>query len=168
VAEPETHQNVQGDGDPRLDTSTPLKPANAVAAIILIGNNYLLQQRDNKRGIFFPAHWGCFGGAMENGETHKEALVRELHEELAIELQCAALRYFTRFRFDLSFAGLAPISRYYYELEFATSQLATLRLQEGAAFRLFSPGQILATAVPLTPYDAFALWFHINRQRLTA
>ena len=160
--------NLPGDDDPRLDTSTPLRPANAVAAIILIGGNYLLQQRDNKRGIFFPAHWGCFGGAMENGETHEEALVRELDEELAIALQPSVLRYFTRFDFDLSFAGLAPISRYYYELKFAMSQLATFRLQEGSALRLFSPGQILATAVPLTPYDAFALWFHINRRRLIA
>jgi 8-oxo-dGTP pyrophosphatase MutT (NUDIX family) len=160
--------NMPSDVDPRLDTSTPLKPANAVAAIILIGSDYLLQQRDNKHGIFFPAHWGCFGGAMENGETHEEALVRELHEELAIALHPPILRYFTRFEFDLSFADLAPISRHYYELEFATSQLATFRLQEGSALRLFSPGEILATAVPLTPYDAFALWFHINQRRLTA
>lgn len=158
--------DLHRDVDLRLDTSTPLKPANAVAAIIVMGGDYLLQLRDNKQGIFFPAHWGCFGGAPEAGETREEALVRELYEELAIVLEPAIFRYFTRFEFDLSFAGLAPIWRYFYEIELAASRLADLRLQEGSAMQLFSADEVLTATVPLTPYDSFALWFHINRGRL--
>jgi 8-oxo-dGTP pyrophosphatase MutT (NUDIX family) len=154
------------DKDHRLDILTPLRPANAAAAIIVVGLEYLLQLRDNKPGIFFPGHWGCFGGASEPGETGAQALARELSEELALELDSAAFRYFTRFDFDLAFCGLSPIWRYFYEVELAASSLPSLRLQEGAAMRLFSPEDILRATVPLTPYDSFALWFHINRGRL--
>jgi 8-oxo-dGTP diphosphatase len=156
------------DGEPRLDIWTPLKPANAVAAIVTMGGNYLLQLRDDKHGIFFPAHWGCFGGATEAGETCEEALLRELNEELTITLDPAILRYFTRFDFDLSFAGLPPIWRYFYEIELAPLRFPELRLREGSALRLFSAEEILTATFPLTPYDSFALWFHINRGRLRA
>jgi len=39
--------DLHRDLDPRLDTSTPLKPANAVAAIIVMGGDYLLYQSSN-------------------------------------------------------------------------------------------------------------------------
>ena len=156
------------DVDHRLDTRTPLYPANAVAAIVLVDDKYLLQLRDSKRGIFFPMHWGCFGGAAEPGETCKRALVRELREELAIALEPTSLRYFSRFDFDLSFAGLAPIWRYFYEIVLAAPCFADLRLGEGSAMRLFSAHEILTATFPMTPYDAFALWCHINRGRLRA
>jgi 8-oxo-dGTP pyrophosphatase MutT (NUDIX family) len=153
--------------DPKLDRTTPLRPGNAVAAIIIVEDAYLLQLRDNKRGIFFPAHWGCFGGAVEPGESNELALARELHEELGAAFPPASFRYFTRFDFDLGFAGLAPIWRYFYEVELTSEALARLRLQEGAGMRLWPLEEILSGAIQLTPYDAFALWFHINRRRLT-
>ena len=35
-------------------------------------------------GIFYPGHWGLFGGAMEPGEAADAALRRELQEELGL------------------------------------------------------------------------------------
>ena len=152
--------------DHRLDTTTTLTPGNAVAAIIVIGGKYLLQLRDDIAGIFFPAHWGCFGGGIEPHETREDALVRELHEELDLRVAPSALRYFTRFEFDFSFMGMGSLSRDFYEIELGAGDLPRMRVQEGAAMRLFDPKDLLAGPEPLAPYDGFALWLHINRERL--
>lgn len=152
--------------DPRLDRATPLRPGNAVAAILTVGDRYLLQLRDRKHGIFFPDHWGCFGGGAEPGEGLEQALIRELNEELMLELTADQVRYFTRFEFDLGFAQIAPIWRVFYEVALTPALLPALKLGEGSDMRLFGAEDILTGAIAITPYDAFALWFHINRNRL--
>jgi 8-oxo-dGTP diphosphatase len=60
-----------------------------IAAIILENEEkqFLLALRDNKPGIPFPNHWDLIGGHVEEGETPEEALVREVKEELDIELK---------------------------------------------------------------------------------
>jgi 8-oxo-dGTP diphosphatase len=60
-----------------------------IAAIILVNDNgeFLLALRDNKPGIPFPDHWDLIGGHVEEGETPEEALVREVKEELDIDLK---------------------------------------------------------------------------------
>lgn len=168
MTSPSDADNRKERADPRLDCATPLTPANAVAAILIIDGRYLLQLRDDIPGIFFPAHWGCFGGGVDAGETPEMAIVREIREELGISLPASSYRYFTRFDFDLAFSGLLPIWRVFYEVELAPAEIGRLTLQEGAAMRAFSAGEILAGSQPLTPYDSFALWFHINRSRLRA
>jgi len=59
-----------------------------IAAIILENDNgeFLLYLRDNKPTIPFPDHWDLIGGHVEEGETPEQALVREVKEELDIEL----------------------------------------------------------------------------------
>jgi 8-oxo-dGTP diphosphatase len=60
-----------------------------IAAIILENDNgeFLLYLRDNKPGIPFPDYWDLIGGHVEQGETPEEALVREVKEELDIDLK---------------------------------------------------------------------------------
>ena len=60
-----------------------------IAAIIFENGKgeFLLYLRDNKPGIPFPNHWDLIGGHIEEGETPEEALVREVREELGIELK---------------------------------------------------------------------------------
>ena len=59
-----------------------------IAAIILENDRgeFLLYLRDNKPEIPFPDHWDLIGGHVEEGETPEEALVREVKEELDINL----------------------------------------------------------------------------------
>ncbi len=60
-----------------------------IAAIIFENSSgeMLFYMRDNKPDIPFPNHWDLFGGHVEEGETPDEALVREVKEELNIELK---------------------------------------------------------------------------------
>jgi 8-oxo-dGTP diphosphatase len=59
-----------------------------IAAIILENDSgeFLLALRDNKSWIPFPNHWDLIGGHVEEGETPEEALVREVKEELDIDI----------------------------------------------------------------------------------
>lgn len=52
-----------------------------MAVVIVVDDWYLLQLRHNKQGIFFPNHWGCFGGRLEPSESAEAALCWELDED---------------------------------------------------------------------------------------
>ena len=63
-----------------------------IAQIFLFDRNRLLiYLRDDKPEIPFPNHWDFFGGHVEKGETPEEALVREVKEEIGVELKRLAL-----------------------------------------------------------------------------
>ncbi|MEL6139407.1 MAG: NUDIX domain-containing protein, partial [Cyanobacteria bacterium J06628_6] len=51
-------------------------------AILHQGNHFLLQLRDDIPGIFYPGHWGFFGGHIEPGEDADQGVRRELLEEI--------------------------------------------------------------------------------------
>jgi len=143
---------------------TRLQPGDAVAAIIVLDDGrYLLQLRDNKPGIFFPGHWGLFGGGVGADETPVEALRRELDEELGLSFE--EIRLLSRFDFDLVPMGLTRIYREFFEVPLPVAAMANLRLGEGEAFSAFTREQVL-TLPRIAPYDAFALWFHANEYRL--
>ena len=56
--------------------------AVSAKAFIYRDSHFLLQHRDRDPTIFYPDHWGLFGGSIDAGETPEQGLLRELEEEL--------------------------------------------------------------------------------------
>jgi len=141
----------------------PLRPGNAAVALIVTrDNHYLMQLRDQKSGIFYPGHWGLFGGAIDPGESPEVTLRRELNEELGLAVE--QVRYFTEFSFDIDFSGLGRFFRQFFEVTIERAALGGLVLGEGAEMRLFSAHDVLMLP-RVVPYDAFALWLHVVGRR---
>jgi 8-oxo-dGTP pyrophosphatase MutT (NUDIX family) len=136
-----------------------LRPADAVAAIIVVDEtSYLMQLRDQKPNIFYPGHWGLFGGAIEANEDPTVALKRELEEELRLNI--AECRYFTNFTFDFGRHG--TVFRRFYEIRIPGLALKKLSVHEGAEMRVFLPSELL-NLPRVVPYDSFAVWLHASR-----
>ena len=73
-----------------IDSSTPLPLFPVVAAALVDEEGrVLLQQRPGGKAL--AGLWEFPGGKLEPGETPEAALVRELHEELAITVAPDAL-----------------------------------------------------------------------------
>jgi len=150
---------------PYLKPSGPLQPANAAVALIVDDQGrYLVQLRDPIPTIFFPDHWGCFGGALEPGESYEAGLARELREELDLDISGLPVSQFTDFSFDFGFAGGGVIYRRFFEVRVADGSIERLRLGEGREMRMFSGPDLLRHQV--VPYDRFAIWMHCYRSEL--
>jgi len=152
--------------DAFLGARATLRPAHAVAALLqLADSRYVMQLRDAKPNIFYPGHWGCFGGAVDAGEAPIAALVRELKEELAVAIAPATVNRFTEFTFDFGFAGDRIRLRTYYAVTLPQVDLGGLVLGEGAELAAFGAETLLAMP-RVVPYDAFAVWMHHARNRI--
>lgn len=148
-----------------FSASTRLNPANAaVALLVLEDGRYVMQLRDDIPNIFYPGHWGCFGGAVDPGESPLQALKRELVEEL--EFKAGRASRFTRFQYDLKRFGRGKIDRIYYEVPVTRAEFKRFVLHEGKAFRAFTGRQLLCEK-RVTPYDAFAIWLHCKQGRIS-
>jgi 8-oxo-dGTP pyrophosphatase MutT (NUDIX family) len=142
-----------------LRPQAQLRPGHAACAVIVLEDGrYLLQLRDLKPGIFYPGHWGLFGGAIDADETAEAALRRELREEIGLVAE--DLRPLTEFSFTCGRHG--RIDRYFYEVTIANDVLPALELHEGAQMKAFTGASILSQP-RVVPYDSFAIWIHASR-----
>ena len=140
-----------------------LTPGDAsVALVVLDTGRYLMQLRSERPGIFYPGHWGLFGGALDAGENFEAGLKRELKEELGSDIGTGC--YFTEFTFDFGFRGMGKITRRYFEITLPAARVDDLVLGEGSAMKAFDAHDLL-TRERVVPYDAFAIWLHATRSR---
>jgi ADP-ribose pyrophosphatase YjhB (NUDIX family) len=66
----------------------PEGPIVAVSAVIFLEGSVLLARRNQAPG---RGQWSLPGGAVELGESHLEALKRELREEASINVEIGGL-----------------------------------------------------------------------------
>ncbi len=62
-------------------------PVKAIGAFLIDGNGEILLQKRTADAPTGAGLHGIFGGSIESGETMKQALVREIQEELEIEVE---------------------------------------------------------------------------------
>lgn len=141
-----------------------LSPADASAVILTNGDGlYVMQRRDKRPGIFYPGYLGLFGGACEKGEDYNQAAVRELREELSLELT-GRLEFFSQTSLGFEPFGHGRVERVFFTGTLSNDEVSNIRLGEGAGVELVEVCQLL-TAENVAPYDAFAIWLHCNSSR---
>lgn len=146
-----------------LNAGPKLTPSAASAALIYTSDGrYLMQHRDELPGIFFPGYWGCFGGAVEPGESPEQAMRRELAEELAWTPR--GLEHFATLGLDFSFAGHGVLPRHFFAVPIRPDEVGAMRLAEGQGLGLID-GAELMTMPRVVPYDATVVWQHLSRLR---
>ena len=95
-------------------------------------NEILLHLRDDKPTILYPNRWVLPGGYIEEGETPEQCIIREMIEELGVELPEVSL-------------FVAAQRSYGFEYTFwvqANFRVESIRLTEGQAIRWFPSHEI--------------------------
>lgn len=64
-----------------------MKNVNVSAAVIYRANNILCVQRRENLKAYISLKWELPGGKVEEGEQFQEALVREIREELSVDIE---------------------------------------------------------------------------------
>lgn len=80
------------------------KEINVVGAVVVIDNKVLSAQRGPTMSL--PGMWEFPGGKIEPGETPRDALVREMKEELLCTVEICEEVASTRHEYDFGFVTL--------------------------------------------------------------
>jgi 8-oxo-dGTP diphosphatase len=143
----------------KFEVSKDFEPSDASAAIIQFRSKFLLQKRDANPDVIYGGYWGLFGGAIESGESPKEAVVREVREEINILIDPSWLT-------ELAYAPLGQksdrmISRFYFYDAIDESKAKDIRLTEGQDFAFFDLNELKELHV--APYDQFIVDLYAAR-----
>ena len=147
--------------DATIALATP--PRNDVVAAILVDETgrYLLQRRDDFVGLPMAGHWGCFGGAIEPGETPEQAMRRELVEELAWnarEMYPLAVAAFA------VWPGTPVLRKHFFVVPFRAEEAAAMVLGEGAALGFYAIAEACALE-RVVPWDLLGLMAHARHRQ---
>lgn len=90
-------------------------------------DSVLLQKRDDEAPVN-PDKWAFFGGSSEEGETPQDCVVRELKEEIGVEIAPAGLKVLREYFYKELMSW-----RYVYSMEFNLEK-SQMVLGEGEDF----------------------------------
>jgi 8-oxo-dGTP diphosphatase len=126
------------------ETNIPVK--HVVSAMLYNSAGELfLQQRDNAPGLRYPFHWTPFGGQVEAGEDPRDAIYRELEEEL--ELTGVNLKWWQTLECPVrTIPGEVQCIHHSY-MGLLDRDPSTLVLHEGQDMRFYRPDEIPALDV---------------------
>ncbi len=139
-----------------LGTARPRRQ-DAAAILHTEDGRYLMQLRDDKVGLRAPGHWGLFGGGVEPGETPREALVRELEEEL--EFSVTAALWFAETVVAVPQFNVEATHKIFFSVLIREDDVDRMVQHEGAAMALMSVGEILAKP-KVVPWDIDPVIMH--------
>ena len=94
----------------------------------------LLLQHRTADAPYYPSTWGAFGGGAEGDETPGQAAVREIGEELGLQIRETDLR-------PICVVHMEPGDSHYFAAPLKRT-LDQLRLMEGDDMQLFSSEEI--------------------------
>lgn len=129
--------------------------------IIKYDDFYLLQLRDNKSNIFFPNKFGLFGGAINKNETSRDCVLREIKEELNLNLKNNRISYITNVSFEIK---KKTINRYIYKATLNKKEFNSIKIREGQKVEKLDKKTVLNGN--LVPYDYLAMWIYLDSRRL--
>ena len=118
---------------------------NVVGAVIVNNERVLAAKRGP--GGSLPYMWEFPGGKIEDGESPQEALVREIGEELLVDVRVGEEIVSTTHDYEF---GVVTLTTYYCELRSGTP-----RLTEHAALRWLTPDEL--SSVEWAPADVPAV-----------
>lgn len=107
---------------------------NVVGAVIVNNERVLAAKR--RPGGSLPHMWEFPGGKIEDGESPREALAREIGEELLVDVRVGEEIVSTTHDYEF---GVVTLTTYYCELRSGTP-----RLTEHAALRWLAPDELLS------------------------
>ncbi len=124
---------------------------------------YLMQLRDDKKGILLPNHWALFGGSVDAGETADDAMRRELQEEL--EFSAREIIALTEMSVVLPLSPPRRDRLCFYLVPITEDDIPRMVQHEGAAKRLFTPEE-LSCEKRVAPWDLAAVLMHAREEAL--
>lgn len=144
-----------------LDMPCPF-PVESIAAAILYSTDgrYLLQLRDDKEGLPLRNHWALFGGGVEAGEDGREAVLREIHEEL--DYKARDCSWFHEAFYVLPRVKNRVVRKAFYLMTIEAGDVAGMTLGEGSDMKLMSLEELIGLP-NIAPWDLAVVMMHARQ-----
>lgn len=139
-------------------------PKNASAIIVHFKKKILLVLRSKKNNIFYPNHYGLFGGSKEKGESFLETARRELEEETNIFCTKDKLNFFIDINFSFPRTKIIKRKVYTYKIDNIVHFRKLFILGEGKSSKFFSYNEIKKKN-NIVPYDKLAIDLFYSKVR---